>query len=72
MLKLGKKEDGGKYTAEDIADISLDEVKKMIVEQVPDAFEKKASKKTAGKKTTAKKATATKKTAVKKSAPKKK
>lgn len=63
MLKLGKKPDGTKYTAGDITGISLDEVKKMIAEQVPDAFEKKPSKKT--------KAPA-KKTAVKKTAPRKK
>lgn len=61
MLKLHNKEDKSKYTAEELAEISLDEVKKMIVAQVPDAFEKKAAK----KKTTAKKA-AVKKTAAKK------
>ncbi|MBS1627410.1 MAG: type I DNA topoisomerase [Bacteroidetes bacterium] len=41
MLKLTKKADGTKYTAEDLTTISIDEVKKMITEQVPDAFEKK-------------------------------
>jgi len=73
MLKLAKKEDGTKFTAEDLADISLEEVKKMIVAQMPDAFTEKASKKskaaankapgkkTAGKKTATKKAVARKK-----------
>ncbi len=53
MLKLGKNPaTGQKYTAEELANVSLDEVKKLIVEQVPDAFEKKAKKTT--KKTTKK------------------
>mgnify|MGYP001081114185 CR=1 FL=1 len=41
MLKLTKKADSTKYTAEELATVSIDEVKKMITEQVPDAFEKK-------------------------------
>ncbi len=41
MLKLGRKETGEKYSAEDLSSISLDEVKKMIEEQVPGAFAKK-------------------------------
>ena len=58
MLKLDKKEDGAKYTEADVAALTLEDVKKMIVAQVPDAFEKKtkaakgtksASKKTASK-----------------------
>jgi DNA topoisomerase-1 len=56
MLKLTAKEGGGKYTAEDLADIDLELIKKMIVAQDPKAFAKK---------------TATKKTATKKSSPKK-
>jgi DNA topoisomerase-1 len=49
MLKLSKNPaTGEKYTPEDLADISLEEVKKLIVEQVPNAFEAKS--KTAGKK----------------------
>jgi len=63
MLKMGRKADGGKYTAEELADIDVEEVKKMIVEQVPNAFSKKT-------KAPAKKA-ATSKTTVKKAAPKK-
>ncbi|MEZ5029538.1 MAG: topoisomerase C-terminal repeat-containing protein [Ferruginibacter sp.] len=47
----------GKYTAEALATISLDEVKEFILSQDPNAFSKKA---------TAKKKTVTKKTAVKK------
>jgi DNA topoisomerase-1 len=53
MLKLGKKSDGSKYSESEIAGISLDEVKKMIEEQVPNAFAKKvkaATKKAATKK----------------------
>jgi DNA topoisomerase-1 len=41
MLKIGKKEDNTKYTPEELVTISLDEVKRMIKEQVPDAFNKK-------------------------------
>lgn len=78
MLKLTKKEDGGKYTPEELADVALDDVKKMITAQVPDAFTAKASKKSkaAANKSATKKAapkkTATQKAATKKSAPKKK
>lgn len=61
MLKLGRKPGGDKYSAEDLGAISLDEVKKMIEEQVPDAFAKKTAKKTAAKKTAAKKSAAKKK-----------
>ncbi|MHB8403149.1 MAG: type I DNA topoisomerase [Bacteroidia bacterium] len=60
MLKLTKNAKGDKYTPEELAVISLDEVKKMIVEQVPNAFDKKGVKKTASKKPTAKKPTAKK------------
>ena len=42
MLKLTKKEDGTKYEAADLAAISLEDVKKMIEVQVPNAFAKKA------------------------------
>ena len=76
MLKLGRKADGEKYTAEDLAGISLEEVKQMIVAIDPTAFEKK-TKKAAAKKAPAKKGAALKKTttvkkaASKKAAPKK-
>jgi DNA topoisomerase-1 len=61
MLKLGKKADGTKFTPEDLAIVELEEIKKMIEEQVPGAFTKKVktpAKKSAGtiKKSPAKKA----------------
>ncbi len=71
MLKLGKNPAGEKYTADELATISLDEVKQMIKAQVPDAFDKKTTKKATTKKSTTKK-TATKTTAAKKSVAKKK
>jgi DNA topoisomerase-1 len=61
MLKMGKKADGTKYEAADLTTIDLDAIKKMIEEQVPGAFTKKAkatSTKKAG--TTTAKKTATK------------
>jgi DNA topoisomerase-1 len=64
MLKLGRKEEG-KWTPEELSDFSLEDVKKMIVAQMPDAFEKKAKKSKAAKKSTSKKV-ATKKAAAKK------
>ncbi|HTO16476.1 MAG TPA: type I DNA topoisomerase [Edaphocola sp.] len=70
MLKLGKKKDGSKYEPEDLSNISLDEVIKMIKVIDPKAFDKK-TKKASTKKTAAKK-TATKKTATKKTIAKKK
>ena len=42
MLKLGKKADGTKYEAADLATVDLDAVKAMIELQVPGAFRKKA------------------------------
>ena len=66
MLKLAAGPNG-KYSPEELADISLDEIKKMIVAQDPKAFDKKSTaKKTATKKAAAKKAPA-KKSAGKKS-----
>jgi DNA topoisomerase I len=66
MLKLGRKANGEKYTAEELGKISVDEVKNMIEEQVPGAFTKKvAAKKAATKKAAPKKS-------VKKKPPKKK
>lgn len=56
MLKIGKNAAGEKYTEEELQTISLDEVKKIIETQVPDAFKAKDKKlspkkvKTAGKK----------------------
>ncbi|MES1198281.1 MAG: type I DNA topoisomerase [Chitinophagaceae bacterium] len=51
MLKLPKKADETKYTAEEMAVISLEDVKKIIEEQIPGAFgKKKAEKKKPAKK----------------------
>lgn len=59
MLKLGKNAaTNQKFTPEDLAAISLEDVKKLITEQIPDAFEpktKKATKKAPAKKAVAKK-----------------
>jgi DNA topoisomerase I len=70
MLKLGRKENGDKYSSEELTAIPVEDVKKMIEAQVPGAFAKKTSAKKIDKKPAAKKGTA-KKTASKKSAPKK-
>jgi DNA topoisomerase I len=62
MLKLGRKENGEKYSADELATLSIDEVKNMIEEQVPGAFTKKvAAKKAATKRAAPKKKTAAKK-----------
>ncbi|ANE49516.1 type I DNA topoisomerase [Flavisolibacter tropicus] len=65
MLKLGRKANNEKYTEDEVKSLPLEDVKKMIEEQVPGAF----AKKTAAKKTAAKKA-APKKAAAKKSSKK--
>lgn len=62
MIKLGKKENGEKYTSDELNQITLEEVKKMITSQDPSAFEKKSKSKA---KNTGKKA-ASRKPAVKK------
>jgi len=65
MFKIPKKAEDTKYDAEELKEISLDEVKKWITDQDPKAFAEKkkpAAKKPAAKKTTtAKKAPAKKK-----------
>jgi DNA topoisomerase I len=68
ILKVGRKADDSKYTAEELTTVPLEDVKKMIELQVPNAF---ATKKAAAKKAPGKKA-APKKDATKKAAPKKK
>lgn len=76
MLKLTRSE-GGKFAPEELAALTLDEVKAMIEQQVPGAFDK--GKKAAAKKSGAKvvglkaapKKAAVKKAASKKAAPKK-
>jgi DNA topoisomerase-1 len=52
MLKLGSKPGGGKYSPEELADLQLEDIKKIIFQQDPKAFDKKT---TAKKKSTAKK-----------------
>ncbi len=64
MLKLSGSGGNGKYTADELTVIPLDEIKKMILLQEPKAFDKKT-------KAAAKKKTATKKAVVKKVAKKK-
>jgi len=66
MYKLGKNAKGDKYEVDDLAVISLEEVKKIIEAQDPTAFAKKAP----AKKAAAKKAAPKKKAAAKKSAKK--
>ena len=59
MLKVTKKTDDTKYTAEELATVPIEEVKRMIELQVPDAFAKKTkapAKKSATKKAAPKKA----------------
>ena len=65
IIRIPKKADDTKYTADEAALFTLDDVKKFIEAEVPGAFSKKV-KNTAAKKTPAKK------TAVKKKAAKKK
>lgn len=71
MLKLGRKGDGTKYEAEDLANVSLEEVKKMIVAIDPKAFDKPVKKAAAKKKSALKKSAAPKVAASKKAAPRK-
>jgi DNA topoisomerase-1 len=54
-IKLPKKADDTKYTTEEIKDLPLEEVKKIIEVQMPGAFTKKTKKKPAAKKTPANK-----------------
>lgn len=60
MIKLGRKEGGEKYSAEELSDVPLEEVKKMILAEEPKAFDKPV-KAAAKKKTAAKKKAAPKK-----------
>ncbi|MBA3683597.1 MAG: hypothetical protein H0W73_20890, partial [Bacteroidetes bacterium] len=60
IIKFGKlklkliKDGGGKYTPDELAELPLEDVKAMIVKQVPKAFDKKGGKKAAAKKTVVK------------------
>lgn len=69
MFKIPKKKDDTKYEADELKEVSLEEVKKWITAQDPKAFAEK--KKPAAKKPAAKKATTVKKTVAKKPAAKK-
>ncbi len=75
IIRMPRKADDTKYTAEEAAAFTLEQVKQFIEAEVPGAFTKKgkkpAAKKAATKKGTAKKAAVKQKTAPKK-APKKK
>ena len=71
IIKMPRKADESKYTAEEAASFTLEQVKQFIELEVPGAFAKK-EKKTAAKKSSAPKKAAAKKTAVKKKAAKKK
>lgn len=75
MIKIAPKPEGGKYTSEELKEVDLSAVKKMIELQEPNAFDKKAKAKSsdvkkAVKKTTVKKASTTKKVSTKKAAAK--
>lgn len=70
IVKLPRKADDTKYTAEDLAEVPLEDIKKFIEAEIPGAFSKK-EKKVAAKKAPGKKAVP-KKAAAKKAAPKKK
>ncbi|MEP7377487.1 MAG: type I DNA topoisomerase [Chitinophagaceae bacterium] len=61
MLKVPKKADDTKYTPEEAATFTLDDVKKMIELEIPGAFAKKERKPAAKKKAAAKKAATKKK-----------
>ncbi|MGZ3921324.1 MAG: topoisomerase C-terminal repeat-containing protein, partial [Bacteroidia bacterium] len=77
IIKFGKtvlkliKEGGGKYTPEELAQLSLDDVKKMIVAQVPKAFDKKGAKKVSKKSSAEPKLKVVKRATVKKAIVKK-
>jgi len=66
MLKIPKKADDTKYTAEEAATLGLEDVKKMIEVEIPGAFAKKEKKPAAKKKAPVKKKAATKKSPKKK------
>jgi DNA topoisomerase-1 len=72
IIKLPRKADESKYTADELKDIPVDTVKEWVVAQIPNAFgKKKKEKKPSDPKSTPVKAAA-KKPATKKASPKKK
>ena len=72
MISLPRKADNSRYTPEEAAAFSLDDVKSFIQAVVPDAFKSKKTAKTSAKKPAKKKATPAAKKVAKKSAAKKK
>ena len=70
-IRLPKKADDTRYTAEEAAAFTLEDVKKIIEAEIPGAFTKKTKKTATKKKAPAKKGAAPKKAAVKKAAKKK-
>jgi DNA topoisomerase-1 len=50
IIKLPRKADETKYTADELKEIPLDEIKKWIVEQIPNAFGKKKKEKKSAEK----------------------
>jgi DNA topoisomerase-1 len=72
MLKLRKNPvTNDKYSQEELAELTLDDVKKLIIEQVPNAFEPKTKKTVAKKATGSVKKVAAKKPSTKKAVAKK-
>ena len=77
QIKFGKlqlkliKNGGGKFTPEELTAVSLEDVKAMIIAQVPNAFKKKPTTKKASAKKATTKVAAPKKATVKKAAAKK-
>lgn len=61
-INFPKKADGKRYTSEEVREMSLDDIKKVITLEVPDAFKAKATKKAPAKKTATKTPTAKKTT----------
>jgi DNA topoisomerase I len=55
IVKVPRKADDTKYTADELKDIPLDDIKKWIEAEIPGAFTKKATKKTTRKKASPKK-----------------
>jgi DNA topoisomerase-1 len=66
ILRLPKKADDTKYTADDLKDLPLEEVKKMIESQLPNAFGKKKKSQIKSEKAVKKKVTGKKKKATEK------
>jgi len=72
IIKLPRKQDESKYTADDLKDISIDTVKEWVVAQIPNAFGKKKKEKKPAEPKPATVKAAAKKPATKKASPKKK